>query len=797
MLKNYLLTALRNIIKNKQVTIFNILGLSFSMSACLLIIVIMQDQYSYDKMHTQRNRIYRIQTIENNSKYALNKFASTTYPLADELAQKYTFVDKIAVVNNSFGGEAKFEDSFIYLRGYYTDERFFDVFDFNLIRGDAAEVLDEPYSIVMRDDIARKFFGDEDPVGKTITIEDYGELKITGIIEKPDSKTQLNFESLVSASTTRSRAEERNTVPMVDNWNRYYSNYIYMISVRGYDHDLIQDALDEIAYEEYHDNEDVDLSFYLMPFKDIVPGPILGNEISVFMPKVYLIFFTTLAVIIILSASFNYTGLSIARSLTRLKEFGMRKTVGSGKGQIIFQILLEAVLISLFSLVIAIGLLQFILPAFRGMKFMTLLEVSPEQNFTVFLWFLVFAIVTGIIAGLLPALYVSRVKPVTVLRGAGSLRILKRLTLRKILLVIQYVFSIILIVTIILVYRQMIYMTNTEMGFDRDLVYNIRLNGQDYNLVKENYNKFPEVMNIAGASHIPGIGNLRDTEIRLNQEDERINAHYFSISPGYISTMGLDIVAGEDFPYNLNSENELFTIISELAVSTLNLGTPEEAIGKNLIVEDSINLKILGVVEDYKYCALFLPFRPLVLRVNPDDLQVAALRISTENLPATVRKFNEKWEEIDPYHMMQGMLLDEEIRDYYSYFEDIIYTLGFVTFISILIASLGLLGMATYSIETRTKEVGIRKVFGAKSGNILTSFTWSSIKTLVLAAIIAVPVAYFGNSMWLEYMPLHVSFGAGTITAGVLVVLILGILSILSQTLRISNTNPAVTLKYE
>jgi len=797
MLKNYLLTALRNIIKNKQVTIFNILGLSFSMSVCLLIIVIIQDQYSYDKMHSERNNIYRIQSIDNNSKYALNKYASTTYPLADELAKKHTFVDKITVVNNSFGGEAKFEDSFINLSGYYTDERFFDVFDFNLIRGEAGEVLDEPYSIVLRDDIARKFFGEEDPVGKTITIEDYGELKITGIIEKPDSKTQLDFESLVSASTTRSRAEERNTVPVVDNWNRYYSSYVYMIPVRGYDHDLIQEALDEISYEKYHDNESVDLTFYLLPFKDIVPGPILGNEISVFMPKVYLIFFTTLAVIIILSASFNYTGLSIARSLTRLKEFGLRKTVGSGKRQIIFQILLEAILISLFALVIAIGLLQFILPAFRGMKFMALLEVSPEQNFMVFLWFLVFAIVTGILAGLLPALYVSRVKPVTVLRGAGSLRILKRLTLRKVLLVIQYVFSIILIVTIILVYRQMIYMTNTEMGFDRELVYNIRLNGQDYELVKENYSKFPEVLNIAGASHIPGIGNLRDTEIRLNQEDEPINSHYFSISPEYISTMGLNIIAGEDFPDNLNSENELFTIISELAVSTLNLGTPDAAIGNNLIVEDSLNLKIIGVVEDYKYCALFLPFRPLVLSVDPDEYQVAALRISTGNLPATVEKFNEEWTEIDPYHQMQGMLLDEEIRDYYSYFEDIIYTLGFVTFISILIASLGLLGMATYSIETRTKEVGIRKVFGAKSSNILSTFTWSSVKTLVIATIIAVPVAYLGNSMWLEYMPLHVSFGAGTIIAGVMVVLILGILSILSQTLRVSNTNPAVTLKYE
>lgn len=298
-------------------------------------------------------------------------------------------------------------------------------------------------------------------------------------------------------------------------------------------------------------------------------------------------------------------------------------------------------------------------------------------------------------------------------------------------------------------------------------------------------------------SHVPGVGNIWDTEIRLKEEDEPINAHYFSITPSYISTMGLKLIAGEDMPRNINSENELFTIISELAVNTLNLESPAEAIGRNLIVEDSLNLKIIGVVEDYKYCALFLPFRPLILRVNPQDLRVAAIRINTMNLPGTIEKFTEEWEEIDPYHQMEGMLLDEEIRDYYSYFEDIIYTLGFVTFIAIIIASLGLLGMATYSIETRTKEVGIRKVFGAKSREILYTFTWSSIKSLVIAAIIAIPLAYMGNNLWLEYMPLHVSYGAGTIIGGVMVVLIIGAVSVLSQTLRASNTNPADTLKYE
>jgi putative ABC transport system permease protein len=365
------------------------------------------------------------------------------------------------------------------------------------------------------------------------------------------------------------------------------------------------------------------------------------------------------------------------------------------------------------------------------------------------------------------------------------------------LLVIQYVFTIMFIITVILVYRQMIYMTNAEMGFDRELVYNISLNGNDYKLVSEMYASMPEVIETAGSSHVPGVGSLRDTEIRIKWEDEPVNAHYFSITPSYVETMGLEIIAGKDMPDILETKNELYAIISERAVNTLGFESPANAVGKNIIVEDSLILEIRGVVKDYKYCALILPLRPLVLRVQENDYNIASLRISTVDFHSTIEKFKEKWKEIDPDHEMEGMLLDDEIRDYYSYFEDIIFTVGFVTFISILISSLGLLGMASYSIQTRKKEIGIRKVFGAKSNNILFTISWSSLKMLVIAAIIAAPITYIGNILWLEQLPLHVSYGAGTIIAGILVVVFLGILSILSQTIKACNSNPAEILKYE
>ncbi|UCG27253.1 MAG: FtsX-like permease family protein, partial [Bacteroidales bacterium] len=516
-----------------------------------------------------------------------------------------------------------------------------------------------------------------------------------------------------------------------------------------------------------------------------------------FMPGVFILFLAGLALVIIISAAFNYTSLSVARSLMRAREVGVRKTVGATRNQVIIQFLLEAVIVAMVSLVFAILLLQLILPGFTGMRMMSLLEIRPEQNITVYIWFFIFALVTGIIAGILPSIVISAFRPVNVLKGVVNIRFFSRITLRKILLVTQFIFAMIFIISILLLFRQINFMINAEMGFDRDIVYNLSLQRHDLNKVKNQYSTFPEIEYIAASSHIPGVGNIWGVDIRKNEEDEKYNGNYFYVDENYIQVMGLNIIAGTNFPENLGKGNEKFILVNEKTVEHFNLGTPLEALGSTFLLNDTILVEIIGVVKDYYYAALFMPLKPLLLRYKPESCGNLIFRIQSANMPMTVEKIKREWNKIDPYHEADGTFIDDYIREYYSFFEDVLYTVGFAAILAIVIAGFGLLGMATYSIQMRLKEIGIRKTLGAQADNILILVTRSYLWMMLIAAVIGAPLAYLINNMWLQFLAHRVTFGAGIIAIGILIVFLVGFITISTQSIRASSVNPARILKYE
>lgn len=797
MIKNYLLTAFRNILRHKGFSFINILGLALSMSVCMLIIVVIIDQFKFDDFITKRDRIYRIESINNESSYSLNKYASTTYPLYKEFTENYALVEDAVVLNNRFNGKGLYNEKRFALNGFYTSESFFNMFDFELASGNINDQLKEPFTILLKEEIAKKFFGDENPMGKFISVDSLGEFKVTGIIKKPANKSQFQFDALVSSSTIENLETNNKITEISNNWLNNWSSYIYILVNPNSNLDAIQSALDEISIKNYTDLEDANLTFYLKPFNKIVPGAFIGNEIGNFMPKIFIMFFAGLALVVMISAAFNYTSLSMARSLLRAKEVGVRKTLGAKRRQIIYQFLAEAILIALFSLLFAIIILQFILPGFSGMKLMSLLDLDPKQNFTVYLWFFGFSLLTGFLSGILPALYISAFNPIKVLKGVTNIKLLSKITLRKILLVTQFVFSMIFIISIILIYRQMNYMVNAKMGFDRKFVYNIHLQHNDFEKVKNYYAQIPEISEISGSSHVPGIGTINGTNVRVNKEDEKLEIHSFSVDQNYIDVMGLELIAGNNFPDNMSSKNERFIIVDERTLQTLQLGSPNEAVGKNIIINDSTLVEILGVIKNYQYAALFLPVRSLILRNVPSDFRIAALRIESGVNVNFVEKLKTQWKEIDEINTFSGEFLDSEIKDFYSYFEDILYTVGFTSVLAIVIACLGLLGMATYSTQTRIKEIGIRKVYGAENKTILYLISKTYLKMFLIAAIIAAPLSYFLNNTWLQYITNHPPFGFGTIFLGIFIITSFGMITITSQTLKAANTNPADSLRYE
>jgi len=796
MIKNYFLSAVRNLLKHRSFSVINIFGLSISLAVCMLIILILQDQLSYDNFHKNRNRIFRIQSKDNLSKIAISKFASTTWPLAKELKDNYPFVEETVALNSSFNGEGISDEKRFEVGGFFATSSFFNLFDFKLKDNLASKPLDEPFSIVITDEVANKFFGDNDPIGKTIIFEKYGNLKVTGVIPKMKQKSHIQFDALISAVTLTSLEKENKIGAITDNWEEFGSSFVYILLNENARQSDLDTALVKIGKSKYPENGKVNISFYSTPLSRIVPGPLLANEIGMFMPKPFVIFFAGLAIIIMFSAAFNYTSLSIARSLMRAKEYGVRKSFGASRGQLVFQILTEAVILSLISLFFAVIILQLLVPAFSGMRFMTLLKIDPHQNTISYLSYFIFAVFTGLLAGVIPAIYVSSLNPVKVFKASSNIRLLKRVTFRKILLVAQYTFSIVFIISIILIYRQMNYMLNSELGFDRDVVYNIKLNGQQFSKVKDQFSQLPEVTLISAGSHIPGIGNYWGTGIKIKPEDESYDAAYFSVDPNYLTTMGIKIIAGEDFPKDPVPNTNL-VVINKKAVEYFKFKSIQDAVGQNIIIYDTLPVKVIGVVDNYKYVALFLPLKPLILRMNPEQYRIAVLRINTQDREATLTKFKDVWTSIDPNHELDGSFLEYQIKDFYGIFGDVLYTVGFATILAIVVACLGLFGMATYSIQTRLKEVGVRKVFGSQSQNVALLIGRTFVIMLVIAAAIAAPLAYLINSTWLKFLAFHVTFGAGTIFTGIIIVFVIGILTVLSQTLKAANSNPVDVLKYE
>lgn len=796
MIRNYLLTAFRNVIRYKGFSLINIFGLSLSMSVCMLIIVVILDQFSYDKIHTRSDRIYRVQQVDSLSTVSLG-IASNPYALGTELRDNYSFAEQVVILNDNFSGEGVYNETRLAINGLYTSTAFFEVFDFQLENGFEEGILDEPYTMVLSRETADKFFGDEDPVGKFIEIDTLGAYEVKGVIEKTRKKSHIQFEALVSLSTLEILDQRRDEPRFVNNWETGWGSWIYLLLHENSDFDNIQQILDEISIEKYRGNEETNYSFYLQPFDKIVPGPLLGNEIGFFMPKVFILFLAGLALVIIISAAFNYTSLSVARSMLRAKEVGVRKTFGAARSQVIIQFLLEAVLISVISLLFAMILLQFLLPAFSGMQMMSLLEIRPEQNVKIYIWFLLFALVTGLLAGVLPAVLISAFKPVAVLKGITNVKFFSRITLRKILLVAQFVFSMVFIISILLIFKQMNFMINAELGFDAEVVYDINLQGKEVRKVKDEFGQLPEVVNITASSHVPAEGNIWGVDVRLKLDDDKYEANYFSVDENYIETMGLELIAGENFPENMSAENEKFVIVSEMTVEHFQLGNPQEALGTTLILEDSTLVEILGVIKDFQYAAVFLNLRPLLLRYVPDRHYRAFLRLDSPNMTSTVSKLERTWEQIDPDHELDGDFLDGRIKYYYTFFEDIMYTVGFATLLAIIIASFGLLGMATYSTQTRLKEIGVRKVFGAEPNHILLLVSRSYLWLMLIAALVGGIIAYLANNIWLQYMSKSVDFGIGTILAGVFIVVLVGFLTISSQTLKAAQTRPARTLRYD
>ncbi len=792
MLKNYTLVALRNIKRNMAFTTINVVGLAISMAVCLLIIATIDDQTSYDEFNTERDKVYRLKHKRLND---VNLWLATTpLPLVEKLTNEFTGLEQVVPVRRGFAGEIIDNGKAINLSGYYTKPEAIDLFAFELEKGSKATALVEPNTVVLRNDIAKKFFRDKDPIGQELQVGKLGSFKVTGVLKEIPGKTHINFEALASYATVASFEKQGKLSQSLTDWDKLSSAWIYFKFGEGSSPEELQAELDRYADENYDEESEYDVIFGMQKMTNITPGPLMGNQIGQSMPNFFIYGLVVLAILIMTCAAFNYANLTTARALTRFKEVGVRKVMGSTKGQVVFQFVIEAVLVSLFSLIIAIGLLKLLIPAFESLNMSSLLEWKLDPDTKVYVQFFVFSLLTGLFTGFFPSLYMSSVKPINALKGMDGPK-MSKIGLRKSLIVTQLVISIVLIISATLVHRQIKFMITKDYGFAKGNIVNIDLQGQDFDLLKPELEKLSFVELVSGANNIPNTGRHDDIEIRQNITDEEVKYNFFSVDENYIDNLQLSLVAGTNFTPGQMEEREV--IINEEAAETLGYETSEDAIGGNVILGDSTNVNIVGVVKNYNFMILYMDIKPLFLRYSPEEFEWAQVKVSGANRIEELKQLETTWAGFDPNHDFEYKYFDEQIEEFYSIFYDIVYIVGLISVLSIVIAGMGLLGIATYSIQTRLKEVGIRKILGANGKNLILILGKSFFIMIIISTLIGGLISFFGNKAWLELFAYRISFGFDIIGIAFLFIIVVGGLTIGTQTLKAMRTNPADILRNE
>lgn len=616
-------------------------------------------------------------------------------------------------------------------------------------------------------------------------------------------KSHITFDALASWATLKSLRENKTFFAATEDWTNSYSGWTYLLLDKGHTPEEIEKHLANIAAKHPAGTttagEQQRYRFRLQNLSKITPGPLINNPIGPFMPSIFIYFLGGLAAIVMLTSCFNYTSLSIARSLTRAREIGVRKVNGAYRYQIFIQFLCESVIIALVSLGLAVLLLVAVKPFILNLKFAQLLNWDLEGNPYVYGVFLLFTIITGLLAGFFPAVILSKFQPVKVLKGNGSLKLFSRIGLRKSLLIAQFALSLIFIISVTLLYNQLNLFVKADHGFNMSNIITIRLNNTPYETLQQVLAQYANLQNIAAASHLPATGTTYGDDFKRNPDDpEPLNLEYFYVDPNYVENIGLQLIAGRNFDPAGKKTNRNNIILNQQAVKKFNFKTPDDAVGKILYApRDSAEFHIIGVVKDYNHQVLMAQVSPMALRYDSGQMNLLQVHY-TGSRESAVKNIEAAWAKVNPSFKIDHRDMEEEIRSFYkTLFSDIVNVVGVIAFIAICIACLGLLGMATYAIEVRQKEISIRKVLGSKNGQLVLLLSKGFIWMLVIAIGLAIPAAWFINNLWLQLIAYHTTLDIYVISTGVGIVVLLGLLTIGSQTLRAALANPVDALRNE
>ena len=801
MFKNYFKTALRHLLKNKIYAVLNVLGLAIGMTSALLLFFFVQDEISYDRFHKKGDRIYRIlESFKNGDNYTTT--ALSPYKIAPLLVENHPGVESFVRIDNTLKrrgllvshGEKEFTESGVIA----VDSTFFEIFDFELLSGDPTTILQEPNTVIIGDDVAQKYFGEEDPLGKTLTFTDQfdeskNEIKVEGIMKKMPSNSHFQRDFLLSMKTADALNPNR-----INSWG-WTSQYSYVLLTENQDVAEIESMLQEIKKEHAPQWFDEWAYFSMQPMLDIHLKSEEKDEIEAQGDLAYVRIFSIIALFLVLIACINYMNLATARSAERGKEVGLRKVVGADRKQLVGQFLGESMIISVASMLLALMLFQFTLPLFEEISGKTI-PVNFFTEPTLLVGALGLALVIGLISGSYPALVVSRFQPIQALKDnfASTAKNLQAIFLRKGLVTFQFVLSIILIVGTITIYQQWQFMQNKNLGANTDQVLTIPINSvkvvDEFPTLKEELLKVPGVNNVTASNYRPATVFASFNTFRY--EGEKHTFPIVAVKHDFFDTYEIAIKEGRAFSTEFASDTAA-VILNEAGAEELGLENP---IGAQLNfgnLEEPDWATVVGVAEDVHFESLRKTINPQVYFLTNRWLNHVGINLEMNNLSTSLADIKNTWSDFKIPGDFEYQFLNENVQLQYQKEAQFFQVFSIFSALAIFIACLGLFGLASYTTQLRTKEIGIRKVLGATLMDVLFLLNKEFGKLIILAFLVAAPLAYYAMNLWLQDFAYSIEIGVGIfIMTAFFVVLVAG-LTISYQSLKAAVANPIHSLKHE
>ncbi|MEE9464011.1 MAG: ABC transporter permease [Candidatus Neomarinimicrobiota bacterium] len=809
---SYVKIAFRAAVRQKLYTLINILGLAIGVTACIVILLYVQDELSYDRWNSKADRTYR---IARDGMFGGNAFASATSPpiLAATLVEEFPEVEaatRIEYIGGfpviRYGDKAFSEERFT-----RADSNIFEVFDLVLILGDAKTALNEPNKIILSESTARRYFGDEDPMGKIMTSDIVNERMVTGVYKDIPRNSHFHYDGLISLITSpNSQSTE------------WLNNYIYTYfilkegadwreleaklpgMVRRYVGPEFEQALG-ITWAEMAEQGSA-YRMYLQPLTDIHLQSRLEWEVEINGNITYVYIFAVIAALILLIACINFMNLATARSANRAREVGIRKTVGSHRRQLVLQFLVESVTLTLIAIVLAVELVHMILPWFNN-----LVGLELSFNYGILPYVIVGAILVGILAGSYPAFFLSAFDPVAVLKGGISSNG-KGSRLRNGLVIFQFTISIILFTGTMIVKTQLDYLQDKDMGYNPDNLLIVEKTddiGANIEAFKQELDQHSSIMQVSNATTIPGQIPTLSTVFGMNPPDggepvQKLLDGYF-VDFNFKSTFELEMAEGRWFSSEFSTDSSA-VVLNEAAAVAFGL---DEYIGQNLITffgRSGTRLPIIGIVKDFHNESLHSKIKPMVLFPfgiglfnggGPTYGKFTALRIAPDVDPQMMSYIESTW---------MNHALDQAIE--YVYFDDMFNALysneqrtatiaDIFAVLTIFVACLGLLGLASFTAEQRTKEVGIRKILGATTTGIFTLLSRDVLKLVLISAVLSLPISYYIMNNWLENFAYRTSYSLMAFAVASILAIVIAILTVSWQAFKAATSNPVTALRYE